>query len=109
MGCLNVAVDIFLTAPDQFKLGSIGRTVPGLKTKLDNPDSNGEGEVCMYGRHIFMGYLNEPEKTGEALDRERWLHSGDVGKIDSNGFLHITGRIKEIIITAGGENIPPVI
>lgn len=76
-----------------FRLGSIGRTVPGLKTKLDNPDSNGEGEVCMYGRHIFMGYLNEPEKTGEALDGERWLHSGDVGKIDSNGFLHITGKL----------------
>ncbi|XP_003492113.1 very long-chain-fatty-acid--CoA ligase bubblegum isoform X1 [Bombus impatiens] len=97
-----------LSAPDHFKLGSVGRTMPGLKTKLDNPDSNGEGEICMYGRHIFMGYLNEPEKTGEALDGERWLHSGDLGKIDSNGFLHITGRIKELIITAGGENIPPI-
>lgn len=75
-----------------FRLGSVGRTIPGLKTKLDNPDSNGEGEICMYGRHIFMGYLNEPEKTRETLDGERWLHSGDLGKIDSNGFLHITGK-----------------
>lgn len=97
-----------LSRPDYYRVGTIGATLPGFSTKLDNPDSNGEGEVCMRGRHIFMGYLNEPEKTAEALDSEGWLHSGDVGKIDSDGFLSITGRIKELIITAGGENVPPV-
>ena len=80
----------------------------GMATKLENPDSTGEGEICMAGRHIFMGYLNDPEKTKEAKDDNAWLHSGDLGRINQKGFLHITGRIKELVITAGGENVPPV-
>ncbi|KAF3690697.1 Long-chain-fatty-acid--CoA ligase ACSBG2 [Channa argus] len=97
-----------ISLPDAFKLTSCGKEIPGCKTKLHNPDSEGNGEICFWGRHIFMGYLNMPEKTEEALDAEGWLHSGDLGKHDENGFLFITGRIKELIITAGGENIPPV-
>lgn len=54
------------------------------------------GEICFWGRHVFMGYLNMPEKTEEALDSEGWLHSGDLGKQDQNGFLFITGRIKGV-------------
>lgn len=73
---------------------SCGKEVAGCKTKLDNPDKNGNGEICFYGRHVFMGYLNMPEKTEEALDNEGWLHSGDLGKHDKTGFLFITGRIK---------------
>ncbi|KAL6465440.1 hypothetical protein MHYP_G00255730 [Metynnis hypsauchen] len=91
-----------------FQIMSCGKVIPGCKTKLDKPDADGIGEVCFWGRHIFMGYLNMPDKTEEALDSEGWLHSGDLGKHDKNGFLYIAGRIKELIITAGGENIPPV-
>ncbi|KAG5887359.1 hypothetical protein JTB14_018374 [Gonioctena quinquepunctata] len=77
-------------------MDTIGMTIPGMKTKLNN-EENGQGELCMYGRHIFMGYLNEPEKTAEALDSEGWLHTGDLGRIDEKGFLYITGRLKELL------------
>uniref|UniRef100_A0A8C8EVD0 long-chain-fatty-acid--CoA ligase n=1 Tax=Oncorhynchus tshawytscha TaxID=74940 RepID=A0A8C8EVD0_ONCTS len=93
---------------NNFKIMSCGKVVNGCQTKLDKPDEDGNGEICFWGRHVFMGYLNEPEKTEEALDQEGWLHSGDLGKHDKDNFLFITGRIKELIITAGGENIPPV-
>ncbi|KAG7513192.1 long-chain-fatty-acid-CoA ligase ACSBG2 isoform X1 [Solea senegalensis] len=97
-----------ISLPDAYRLTSCGVELPGCKTKLHNRDEEGNGEICFWGRHVFMGYLNMPEKTEEALDAEGWLHSGDLGKHDQNKFLYITGRIKELIITAGGENIPPV-
>ena len=68
--------------------------MPGCKTKLDNPDMDGNGEICFWGRHVFMGYLNMPEKTKEAIDPQGWLHSGDLGKHDQLSFTYITGRIK---------------
>ncbi|KAK8731594.1 hypothetical protein OTU49_007382 [Cherax quadricarinatus] len=92
-----------------FKVGSAGLTIPGCYTKIDKPDEEGNGEVCMGGRHVSMGYLRMEEKTNEAIDGEGWLHTGDIGRVDSDGFLFITGRIKELIITAGGENIAPVL
>lgn len=97
-----------ISLPDAFRLTSCGKVIPGVKTKIFSPDAEGIGEICFWGRHVFMGYLNMPDKTEEAIDAEGWLHSGDLGKHDQNDFLFITGRIKELIITAGGENIPPV-
>ena len=97
-----------------FKIGSVGRPMLGTETKLGEDN----GELCYRGRHIFAGYLGMPDKTAEAIDSEGWLHSGDVVSIDDchdervpppSGFVHITGRIKELIITAGGENVPPVL
>lgn len=97
-----------ITAHDLPNFETIGRPLDGTETKIINPDENGHGEILMRGRHSFMGYIDELDKTKEALDDEGWVHSGDVGHLDEQGFLYITGRIKELLITAGGENIPPV-
>ncbi|XP_047452923.1 long-chain-fatty-acid--CoA ligase ACSBG1 isoform X2 [Mugil cephalus] len=98
----------FMSGPEAYKLPSCGKVVPGCRYKMANVDSEGTGEICFWGRNIFMGFLNMEDKTREALDEDGWLHSGDLGKVDEGGFLYITGRIKELIITAGGENVPPV-
>ncbi|XP_072241987.1 long-chain-fatty-acid--CoA ligase ACSBG1 [Leuresthes tenuis] len=98
----------FMSGPNAYKLPSCGKVVPGCRYKTANVDSEGTGEICFWGRNIFMGFLNMEDKTREALDEDGWLHSGDLGRIDEEGFLYITGRIKELIITAGGENVAPV-
>lgn len=74
------------------RLGSAGRTLFLFDTKLSNPDSEGEGEICMRGRHVFMGYMHEPEKTAEILSEDGWLSTGDLGKIDSDKYLYVTGK-----------------
>lgn len=77
-----------------FSSFSCGKVIGGCQTKIFNPDSDGSGEICFWGRHVFMGYLNMADKTLEALDSEGWLRSGDLGKHDTDNFLYITGRIK---------------
>ncbi|GLV37665.1 bubblegum [Carabus blaptoides fortunei] len=94
--------------PETFDVNSVGKVIPGVKTKIVNSDAEQNGEVCMYGRHVFMGYLNEPVKTSEVVDEQGWMHSGDIGKIDYKSRIYITGRLKELLITAGGENVAPV-
>ncbi|KAH8279657.1 hypothetical protein KR054_000143 [Drosophila jambulina] len=89
-------------------LYSAGPAIRGLTVKIQDPDGSGLGEILMRGRTVFMGYLGLQEKTEEAIKEDGWLHSGDLGYIDPKGNLVISGRLKELIITAGGENIPPV-
>jgi len=98
-----------LCVPESLRTGSCGQVFPGAEIKLDQPNKDGNGEICFRGRHVFMGYMRDAKSTAEAIDDDGWLHSGDIGALDADGFLHITGRIKELIITAGGENIPPVL
>ena len=74
------------------KLGCVGRSITGSETKVVNPDAQGNGEICMRGRNIMMGYLNREDKTREEIDSEGWMHSGDVGTIDSNGYVRISGN-----------------
>jgi long-chain acyl-CoA synthetase len=87
---------------DRTKLGSVGKAVPWGEVAL-SPD----GEILIRGEFLFMGYLNQPEKTAETIDPRGWLHTGDVGTIDNEGFVKITDRMKDIIITSGGKNITP--
>ena len=87
--------------PGKTRLGSVGPPFPGIEVKLAE-----DGEILVRGPNVFMGYFKEPAATAEVLI-EGWLHSGDLGAFDADGFLSITGRKKEIIITAGGKNIAP--
>ncbi|XP_057687933.1 long-chain-fatty-acid--CoA ligase ACSBG2-like isoform X2 [Corythoichthys intestinalis] len=96
-----------ISTNQDYLISSCGKVMEGCKVKLDNQDADGNGEICFWGRNIFMGYLNLDDKTREALDEDGWLHSGDIGKLQRD-FLFITGRIKELLITAGGENVAPV-
>jgi len=88
--------------------GSVGKCYPHFETKILNPDENGVGEIATRGRNVCMGYLWDEQKTSELVDEEGWVHSGDLGWEDKDGFIYITSRIKEIIITGGGENVAPV-
>lgn len=97
-----------VSVPGQHKTGSCGKPLPGVEMRIFEPDDEGNGEICFRGRHVCKGYLYNDEKTRETIDADGWLHSGDIGRLDEDGFLYITGRIKEIIITAGGENVAPV-
>ena len=87
---------------DASKPGSIGMPGPGVEMRISE-----QGEILMRGPSVFSGYLNLPEKTAEALDADGWLHTGDVGRVDEDGYFYITDRMKDIIITAGGKNVTP--
>jgi long-chain acyl-CoA synthetase len=87
----------------RIKPGSIGPAAAYNEVKL-HPETH---EIMVRGDNVFMGYLNQPEKTAETIDAEGWLHTGDVGVVDEDGFFRITDRMKDIIITAGGKNITP--
>jgi len=88
---------------DSMRPGTIGVAADGVEVKLDPVTS----ELLLRGPNVFMGYLNQPEKTAETLDPDGWLHTGDVGTQDADGYFRITDRMKDIIITAGGKNITP--
>lgn len=87
---------------DDYRLGSVGKALPGTELKIAD-----DGEILVRGAIVFKGYLNQPELTAETLTEDGWIHTGDLGRLDQDGFLWITGRKKEIIITAGGKNVTP--
>jgi len=88
---------------NRIKPGSIGLACPYNEVRVDPAN----GELLIRGTNVFMGYLNQPQKTAETIDADGWLHTGDVGTVDDEGFFRITDRMKDIIITAGGKNITP--
>ena len=91
------------TPARRIKPGMVGPACPFNEVKLDPAT----GEILVRGRNVFMGYLNQPEKTTETIDAQGWLHTGDVGTMDSDAYFSIADRMKDIIITAGGKNVTP--
>ena len=89
------------------KKGSVGIPIIGEKVKIKDPDENGEGEICVKGPNVMLGYYKDPEATARVFDEEGYFKTGDYGKLDEEGWLYITGRLKNIIILSNGKNVYP--
>jgi long-chain acyl-CoA synthetase len=100
-GMTETSTAATISSPDDFKVGTIGKPFPGCEVKIAD-----DGEILVKGPNVFQGYHKNPEATAETIVNG-WLHTGDIGEIDGDGFIKITGRKKDIIITAGGKNITP--
>ncbi|MFT3876538.1 MAG: long-chain fatty acid--CoA ligase [Propioniciclava sp.] len=93
---------VSFNSPRGFKFGTAGRVMVGGEIKIAD-----EGEICFRGPNVMAGYWNDPQATAEAIDADGWLHTGDVGYVDTDGYVVITDRLKDIIVTSGGKNIAP--
>ena len=110
-GLTETAPIAALTPEYQPKVGSAGKAVNCAKIKIDNPNENGEGEILIKSTTLMLGYYEDEEATKEVIEvdehGDRWFHSGDIGYMDEDGFVYITGRIKNVIVTQNGKNIYP--
>ena len=95
---------VTVNTPDAIKVGTVGRPIPGTAVRVSD-----DGELLFRGGQVFAGYWRDEEATARTLEAEGWLHTGDVGEVDEEGFVRITGRKKEILVTAGGKNVAPAV
>ncbi|MCK0111674.1 long-chain fatty acid--CoA ligase [Ornithinimicrobium sp. F0845] len=100
-GLTETTAPVSVNTPELIKIGTVGRPLPGVGVRIDN------GEVVVRGVNVFRDYHNNAEATAAAIDDEGWFHTGDLGELDDEGFIRITGRAKEILVTAGGKNVSP--
>ncbi len=103
-GLTETSAATTVSRPDAIEVGAVGQPFPGASVKVAD-----DGELLLAGDQIFVGYWNNPTATAEVLEPDGWFHSGDIGEIDDRGFVRITGRKKELIVTAGGKNVAPAV
>jgi long-chain acyl-CoA synthetase len=101
-GLTETVAPVAVNRAERFKFGTVGQLIPGMEAKIA-PD----GELLLRGKGLFQGYYKDPEATAAAIDAAGWFHTGDIAVIDAEGFITITDRKKDLIVTAGGKNIAP--
>ncbi len=103
-GLTETTAALTVNTPDAVKIGTVGRPLPGTSVRVAD-----DGELLFAGGQVFHGYWGDPDATTEVLEPDGWFHTGDLGEIDDEGFVRITGRKKEILVTAGGKNVAPAV